>query len=361
MKDDTCVSELKDEDAPETDRERALAEWKRSHEEFPTEQDCVDYIGKHLKGESYLVCDGCGSKQSGERELQRGFRCCYCKKFSWITAGSFFHGIKQVRVWLYALQLFEKGIFISAMALREITGVAYSTAASIVKKLQVVIETNMSADSLTVPSGDFYQVINKRSRETPARRHPYAEQTELELQSLAPAEDHGRQDGGASSPPAGTQLEGNEKLVFQFLSDEFICFDELCELTGLCAGEISAALIMLEMAEIITRGAGDRYALNKQPSRPASEAQAASEGGRYELAEKENGLFKQAVKFIESTYQGISRKYLQWYLAAFWCASDRLRWGQTDSLLRACCQSDHISPSDIRDYVSPLLVKLAPT
>ncbi|HEY9793094.1 MAG TPA: HigA family addiction module antitoxin [Candidatus Obscuribacterales bacterium] len=54
-------------------------------------------------------------------------------------------------------------------------------------------------------------------------------------------------------------LHGAEKTIFELLSDEKIHFDALIEKSGLQAGEISAALTMLELSEVITRYPYDWY------------------------------------------------------------------------------------------------------
>jgi DNA processing protein len=61
------------------------------------------------------------------------------------------------------------------------------------------------------------------------------------------------------SVPVVVELYGREKEVFNLLTEEPLHFDELCERTGMPAGEMSATLTMLELAGIAVRHPGDWY------------------------------------------------------------------------------------------------------
>ena len=65
------------------------------------------------------------------------------------------------------------------------------------------------------------------------------------------------------------------------------------------------------------------------------------------------------IGFIRVDYHGISRKYVQNYLAAYWCYKDRIYW-PVGALLKACLKYRSISSNEIIDYVSPSIVKLLP-
>jgi addiction module HigA family antidote len=65
--------------------------------------------------------------------------------------------------------------------------------------------------------------------------------------------------GKKTSLPDARKLAANEKKVYKLLSEKPIHFDLLCERSGLNAGQLSATLTMLELAELVTRHAGDWY------------------------------------------------------------------------------------------------------
>jgi addiction module HigA family antidote len=67
------------------------------------------------------------------------------------------------------------------------------------------------------------------------------------------AKDDTRQRVPPERVPPPVDLAGNEKTIFELLSDEQIHFDMLMEKSGLAVGEISAALTMLELSDLITR------------------------------------------------------------------------------------------------------------
>ncbi|CAN5211657.1 hypothetical protein BH11CYA1_BH11CYA1_48600 [soil metagenome] len=66
-----------------------------------------------------------------------------------------------------------------------------------------------------------------------------------------------------------------------------------------------------------------------------------------------------AVAFIRRYFHGVSLKYLQLYLGAFWCHSDRGTWRE-GAVLRACLKHPPISYADILHYkTSEIRIMLA--
>ncbi|CAN5347987.1 hypothetical protein BH11CYA1_BH11CYA1_37910 [soil metagenome] len=59
-----------------------------------------------------------------------------------------------------------------------------------------------------------------------------------------------------------------------------------------------------------------------------------------------------AIAFIRKYFHGVSHKYLQVYLGAFWCHSDRIKWNQ-GMVLRACLKHQPISYLDLLHYEAP--------
>src|SRR5207248_1164481 len=96
--------------------------------------------------------------------------------------------------------------------------------------------------------------------------------------------------------------------------------------TGMPAGELSAVLMQLELSELATRKVGDRYvrfiAANSEQRRDLAREFARTN----ESAAESKGSTLAVIDFVRSNYRGISRKYLQNYLAAYWCWIDRTRW-----------------------------------
>ena len=59
-----------------------------------------------------------------------------------------------------------------------------------------------------------------------------------------------------------------------------------------------------------------------------------------------------AIAFIRKYFHGVSHKYLQVYLGAFWCHSDRVTWNQ-GTVLRACLKHPPISDIQLLHYKAP--------
>jgi hypothetical protein len=281
--------------------------------------------------------------------------------------------------------MMEHGVSISSSRFHKLAGVAYSTALSIFQKLTLVIESHMNGAS--VPSALFAPVLAKRSRETPARAHPLAEEEELKKrlfqgktagdsfdgqelinssQSLPgfdceldcgaeyEPEPEGETRISTNPPAAAGELNEQKKIVYECLSRQPVHFDDLCVQLGMPAGQLSATITMLELDGFVTRMAGDRYV---RCTTGDDEIAMPSAGG-VEPA-KATAMVASFIEFVRSHFHAISRKYLQNYLAAHWCLTDRARWTR-GSLLKVCTQFRHISYGEILDYVSPLSVRIFP-
>jgi hypothetical protein len=287
------------------------------------------------------------------------------------------------RRWFALIWLFEHGVTISASSFAKLVGIASSTAWTMFKKVAIVVEDKMDGES--VPSSSFCEIFCKRSRETPARAHPLAEQEELEehfcnnnqtskscasdfeAESVAaafefPLSVHSEAKRGKAlvlgdDSKKETQenvLGGEEKLVYDCLSKEPIHFDRLCQKMGMKAGKLSAILMLLELDGHVKRMAGDRYSRVDPEFIGLSQIHSRGKGN---LALAVN-LVPAIVEFVRKTFHGISRKYLQNYLAIYWCFMDRVQWPR-GSLLEACIGFRYIGYNEILQYVSPCSVKVA--
>ncbi|HEY9758574.1 MAG TPA: hypothetical protein V6C97_25640 [Oculatellaceae cyanobacterium] len=61
--------------------------------------------------------------------------------------------------------------------------------------------------------------------------------------------------------------------------------------------------------------------------------------------------------FLFQNFDGVSRKYIQLYLAAYWCYKDRTRWF-SEQLFSACFRSPPVSYAEILLYSSPRDLKV---
>ena len=159
----------------------------------------------------------------------------------------------------------------------------------------------------------------------------------------------------AETNPADALCE-QERQVYDLLSDTPIHFDDLHARTKLPVGDLSASLTMLELAEL-AKGKGGNWFVRRAPkptSQPFRQGQ-----GECELTNPTVMLISAFLKLASSHWRGISRRFLQKYLALFWCHIDRMTW-HGGALLEACLRFGKVSRHQLRNYVTPLLVKIFP-
>lgn len=360
--------------------------WEQFNSKFPTETCCIEELYRRICSDGEIKCTYCGNTQAESSHSDRVIRCGSCRKEIWLTAGTFFHRIRYVRAWLAAIFFMEQGVIISSSRFHKLVGIAYSSAWTIFMKLATLIESQLAEDASCLPSALFERLFCKRSRETPARKEPIAEQEEIE--KLTKEESVESVDNNKPTPllrvagrneyfsetncqldtktvsqnekelgkvSLGTEFNQVENAVYEILTDEPVQFDELCARTGMRAEKLSAALTMLELAELAERLPGDRYVCsvlrrNKTPDYRNT-------GKTDSMTKPTMMLVDKIIDFVRVKFQGISRKYLQNYLAIYWCHADRNRW-QYGSLTKLSFQSRTISYREIIEYVSPLMVKL---
>ncbi|MCA9801084.1 MAG: hypothetical protein KC777_03815 [Cyanobacteria bacterium HKST-UBA02] len=320
---------------------------------FPSEDDCVEELYCCLV-EGEAVCRHCDSFAISRDAGSRVIDCLRCGRRTWFTAGTFFERIRSVRPWLLAMWILERGGALSASVLQRLSGVAYSSAHALLKKLSMVAGEAMSGKSFLVSSSRFSAVFSRRSRETPARRHPIAEQEELEgRQDKLQYQEQDCQGELIDSRISG--IFGNETMICDLLKDGPVNFDTMSEESGLDSGALSASLAMLELDCVVRRIAGDVYEYVPIP-RLEDDLARCGESGEAGMALLE-GLIERFGSFIRDVYKGISRKYLQGYLGLFWLRIDRKFW-RPGALLDHCCRYGEMSGRSIREYVTPLVVEV---
>lgn len=355
--------------------------------QYPTDAHCwatvFSMISPDLKR-----CSACGSEKVTLVDDARKIKCGNCKKTKRLTAGTFFHRIRAIRAWFGAIWLMERGVTFSAFWLHKAFAVAYSTAWMILKKLSMVLHQSVPHDSSQLPSSLFKALFGRRSRETPAREHPREEQSEVERQhnrnvdepnadrhTGRAAEDnkqnHGREnmqmDGAEQTAQTDSHFNFNDKgngnnnnnvaeplesQLLSLLSNKPVHAEELLGKTTAQSGDLSSALMLLEIQGLIKRLPGEFYVrIDGLKTETNYDAASFDIALKPENASTLNG-FKQSVQLI---FHRISRKYLQLFIYNYWCQLDRKRWGE-GALLDACLQSNFIEDHEVTNFVSPILV-----
>jgi hypothetical protein len=356
--------------------------WQQFTSEFPTKESCIDEL--YRRAPELLTCRHCARPLVPSKSGERAIRCSSCRKYTWPTAGTFFHRMRSPRAWLAIFWFFDKGVpLIKGWKLHELSGIAPASASDLLRKVTTVIRGLLPEDSTVVSSEQFCRVFAKRSRETPARKHPHAEEEELraaqsaepvtgngetaeELPTLSqnvalpprpPSEFCGNGDGIAAQAMGEPEMENDEqRRTYSVLCDKPVHFDLLCNQAGLPAGTLSAALMMLELAKLVERRGGDYY-LRKTEKRSNKGLQAY---GTATVSEQVAAKVSEVIDFITATWRGISRKYLQNYVGMFWFFIDKGSCS-VGSLLGACLRFGPVRYEQMIDYVTPALVRIGTT
>lgn len=351
---------MNDLSVKETERVSMESFMKAFDKRYPTVYDCVRELRSIAVGVYDLACE-CGS-QNFESEDDRKICCLNCGKTTWILADTFFHGIRRPREWLALLLMLASGAFVNTSQFQQAVGIAYSSAQGMFKKLTLVLATYMG-EGRELPSHLFAGAFCKRSKRTPAGEHPRAEEEFLgdgDIDQPAPPADQDQVE--EISDTAGgldeASLSPEELEVLDLLAPEPIHFDQLCERSELSVSALLSSLTLLELAGYARRLSSDRYAL-QVPRRRRLDAAVPHLRNRHHDPPSTDvlELATAIVDWIKGRFHGISRKYLQNYLAAYWCSRDRATWNAA-ALAQACLEADAISDQAILGYVTPPLVRV---
>lgn len=310
---------------------------ERFHKQFPSDRHCIEELIRRLDLDR---CKKCNSRSVSREFGARILRCQLCHMRSWVFAGTFFERMRRPSLHLGVIWLHDEGFVPSAKCLEEPFNASYSSVFNVLKRVRETAATLLmqSVDRVTIKA--FNRVFCRRSRETPAGEHPSFEVVEASttasdsVDSLRNSQSEGFASKDATMksmsevpPRVDTSLDQEqtgeaeplsptEKSIFEALSTEPMSFDAIIASTGKKAAEVNVALTMLEFSGLAQRLPGDRYVLMKpveiQPR---------------ERAENLSSVFK-ICGFVKHFYGGISRKYLQSYIASFWMSTDQAYWSK---------------------------------
>ena len=313
--------------------------------EFPTEEECWREVFRRLYPDG-IRCKFCKGNRFEYRNNNRAVKCLDCKEKTWLTSGTFFHRVKSVGAWIMAIRFAEEGVILNSKELELLGQVAQSSALNILKKINLVILSMMDRKSEECQSGDFIEVFCKRSRETPKRKHPVCEQEEFEMEQKQ--ENVSLKDKEKSFELG---LSEADERVLNLLSTEPMTIQNLANKLGCSAGQLSALLMVLELNGLVRCRIGDEYELVEKRGGLKGKSSQEQDG------ETINSLVGHFIAFVRQNCHGISRKYLQLYLAAHWFMyRDKQR--KKGKLLNSCLSFGQITDKQILMYITPLVVKV---
>lgn len=354
-------------------RDQLLNELKVAYQkQFPTSEDSFEAIVDHAEKCGLVRCEHCGHTEVRRRHGKTFIVCMKCHKRTWFLADTLFGYMKSPRIWHAGIWLLQQGITVNSKELEWFTGCANSSAQNAFKKIMMVVLDTLNEGAVQVSSSLFGPLFRRRSRETPARAHPSAEQTDLHQRDpednraqssasghfwQAESEDIGnsnRSSGHKQANPIDNLCE--EHLLFlNALSNAPLHFNDLCVRLNSDAGIVSAIMTLLEIQGLIDRLPGDYYRLKEDDK----ESQTASiDHDHIDVIDEESFvLIERAVNFVLSHFGGVSRKACQLYIAAFSSSINVAAW-ESNGLFKACFEFAHLSDRGLLQYVTPAVVHL---
>lgn len=324
-----------------------------------------------LRKIDFKGCSYCGTTDVRRNKNGRSAYCRKCRLNSQITAGTFFHGISRLDIVHPQIYFYEAGVEFSANQIRVLFECAYGTAWGSNHKIKKVVFDSMKDGSLSaIHSSLFEPLYSKRSLETPARHHPRYEQVVCENEHAASTcsdeekteqkkEQAESNDPGSTTNFYASDAEGGNKTyeILNFLGEDPISFDNLVEVSNVTAGNACLQLLELEFQGIIEKMPGDNYARKRgaKDAFPKLDLVISS----IQLLEHDDQEPKRSIEkiidFIKETFHGISRKYLQLFLAADWLYQDRSRW-RKGALFQACLAHDRVTEKELKQFNSGISV-----
>lgn len=326
---------------------------------FETEEKCVKELFKLAEIDN-TSCQHCQSKNIQQLPGGRSAYCFTCSQKTWFTAGTALHHMKKAKPRLAVIWLAQRGQLLSSSQLAKIFEISQSSAYEIRLWFSQIISAQLlEVASESIHSAQFMGAICKRSLETPARSHPnteieeeqrkadkYTSEEKLGQQVLVEIEEKTDKNFAAEST-TDSELANSEGVplllqdrVLKHISHEPISFDSLAE-KFLDIGPLSAVLMLLELDGKIEAVGGSQFVLAKC----------------FELPEHTtNNRFREISNFLHfviSNFHGISRKYLQLYVAIFWYTTERDS-NKKHLFLKTALKEKLEQP--LRQYISPLFV-----
>ncbi|MDX2106565.1 MAG: hypothetical protein SFY67_09200 [Candidatus Melainabacteria bacterium] len=310
---------------------------------FADEQTCMNYVLHKLAKE--VRCKECQGGNVRRLARSRDCICNDCGTISSLTAGTIFNGVRKIGPYLKMIWLLERGLAFNCFQIHKHLGIAYSTCLAIFKKLSTVIKDLMENREKKIGSALFMPIFMKRSRLTPLNEHPQAEQKMAYLKVTV------KDEFNKSSEDVELKLgslSDFDRKVYELIRVGKIDLDNILQKLEATVHDVMLPLFELEDAGLIERLPANYFALKDNSN---SHLHQNLDAQPYSHKLKKH--VSKCLLFLREKFRGISRKYLQNYLAVFWCWTDRKTWGP-NSLLRACLRSPEISYHQILTYETPL-------
>ena len=343
-------------------------EWFLLKEECPTDEDCMEELIITVRANDPATC-GCGSRSFQRKYGEREGKCKKCRKWKWfLSEYEFFRGLKKPRLYLLLLRVLSKGLVFNKSQLAKASEVYYSTSWNLLSKLAAALLVSLTdAEDLTeIDSAVFAAVFMRRSSETPAQKAPIFEQQAFEEAESGPGSDAETDDVVDDSNQPNNPVEDErlaqltplQQAVFELIGAIPVTFESLKKSLddssndsfSASVSSLLSALTVLELSGLIVCLAGDRYVRADQSSGTAKPA------SKPIKRQASIDVAASAIEFIRATYGGVSRKYLQYYIADFCRVVNHRLEKALFSATNIISATAEIGFGEVRAYVSPLRV-----
>lgn len=363
------------------------------NELFPDEDSCWAAVIEEFGRMGLLACKHCFSESVRLVDGFRKYRCDECRRNSQTTAGTFLHGVKKIRAWLFAVWIVDNGFYVSSKWLGQAIGVSQSSALHIIKSAMLALEMRVAAyDTFSIETFRFREFFAKRSILTPALVKPKDELNSCFEQTFnSDNADFYRRDSGEEAKEASSicpaNQAGNISAEYQFADDG--AYEGLENLGDKASTDILALLkdgpksindiiesLTLEDAvvlEILTelelegriRGiSGGRFVLQDSSSKALTSAVSSvssqlSDGDILNAHSDFWGIKDVALVFMRMSMKlarGLSRKYLSLYVGL----SNELVLGAVyGNFLQICLSAGYIGNRKLSSYIVDKDIRLA--
>lgn len=167
------------------ERARAKEAWSSFCCKFRDEAACRKDLYIALKDSNFLSCRSCQSRDYQICSDLRRYACSPCGTINWVSSGTFFEGISNLRAWYAAFCFFGRGAIVSSRWFSFIVGVSQSTSLEIYWNVLHVLKEAWPSNGATVGSAHFVDLFVKRSVCSVRKAHPSMEERQEYLDYLS--------------------------------------------------------------------------------------------------------------------------------------------------------------------------------
>lgn len=349
----------------DANKEHMLAERRKLFDsEYNSIEAGEDKLYERLLLAGSISCSRCNGREFTRCDGTRQIVCVSCRNKQSFTAHTFFHKMKRASTleYLFLLTLLDEGIVVNASEFERHSSVVYSTSLSMVKKCALVLQNAMDDSTFTeAHCTEFKKVVARRSKETPARKHPRKEQrsprgSQLLHQDLFTRtyiDDETRERKSVTVPASAAakiqDLSILEMNILFELSDGPMLFDTLYARVGgvIGLGQFSGTLSNLALKDLLSMSLD--FVKRSDETMPTAMAIGADLDPKFK---------RSIVEFIQDSYQGISQKAAQFYCTLHAFHTNRKSWPK-GKIFHIFMRSRSVKDKEVTDYVSPQILKIS--